>query len=428
MCRLFPLVLLSAGCTINVVAPLPETEDSSVDVGDSATSETEDADGPGQRDGGRGEQDDASTGDGDASGQGSGSADAAASADGGAPGSTLDASAADAAGSDAAVADAAADAAVCGPNPLRKQAPELRIVLDRSNSMRPVPPGLDCRNPTDSATINQCLFLGTMCTDPLWMNRAVCGGPEPNVDYWTPAVAALKAYTAEQAAGVDFGLTVFPGGSSEQEATCSTGAERVPVGPGNAVAIANALDGTQPMGYTPTSSTLAAIATQIDARKAQLGSRLPPQYVLLITDGSPNCIGNAPPYEQAHQATLAAIDALAALGVKTWVAGFGSDAALARQLQEYAEHGGTSSWYPVQGSRLPASITDATREISACSYALDHELAATDVVTLDGQALTRDAANGFVLRGTSLQLVGAACSRLRETGTHTLSVAWSCTP
>jgi uncharacterized protein YegL len=103
---------------------------------------------------------------------------------------------------------------------------------------------------------------------------------------------------------------------------------------------------TQPDGFTPTASTLEAVLQQIMAKKTSPDAEVPPQYVLLVTDGAPNCIGgNSGQDAQAHQATVQAVDALAKAGVKTFVIGYDAsvDPNLAKQLTEYTAAPTTSS-------------------------------------------------------------------------------------
>src|SRR5262249_40155684 len=148
--------------------------------------------------------------------------------------------------------------------------------------------------------------------------------------------------------------------------SCATGMQRVPVSTKSAGAIASALDMTQPGGNTPTGPTLEAVRAQIMAKQSSPDDVLPPQYVLLGTDGQPTCPNNN---QQAHQATITAIDNLAKAGVKTYVIGYDAsvNAALAQQLTEYAQHGGTGNFYAVQdGPSLVSKFTEITSVVAEC--------------------------------------------------------------
>lgn len=105
--------------------------------------------------------------------------------------------------------------------------------------------------------------------------------------WWDELVAALAATLPAREAEVDLGGVVFPvrepRGMSELCGVPARGV--VPVGPASAGAIVAALrDAREPWGATPTWSALR------EARAA-LGPARPgrPRYVVLLTDGGPNC-------------------------------------------------------------------------------------------------------------------------------------------
>jgi hypothetical protein len=157
--------------------------------------------------------------------------------------------------------------------------------------------------------------------------------------------------------------------------------------------------------------------------------------VLLVTDGAPNCIGgNSGMDQQAHQATVRAIDALAMAGVKTFVIGYDAsvDAQLARQLTEYAQHGGTNNFFAVQdASSLVMKFTEITNVIAECTYTLDKEPVDKMYVRveLDKESLKVDDPNGWSISGKTVTLGGNACMKLRDgTKTHTLAVTVECVP
>jgi hypothetical protein len=195
------------------------------------------------------------------------------------------------------------------------------------------------------------------------------------------------------------------------------------------------LDATQPGGYTPTSTTLQVVLQQIQAKKADPDSQIPPQFVLLVTDGAPNCVGQNPNNDQqAHQATVAAIDALAKAGVKTYVIGYDAsvDPTLAKQLTEYAQHGGTNNFYAVQdGPSLVSQFAAITGVVAECSYMLDMKPADPKyvLVELDGQKLNLGEADGWVINDKNVTIQGASCNTLRDgSRPHTLAVTVECVP
>jgi hypothetical protein len=307
------------------------------------------------------------------------------------------------------------------------------IVLDRSASMKTmIDASVKCNDTTTTTKPMACANID--CVNPSWMNTTACGGTMPaGIDRWSPAVMALKSLTQMFETKVNFGLTIFPGEGVGRGSECTTGTQRVASGLNNAAKIAMALDASGPGGYTPTSATLTEVLKLIQAKKNSPDVSVPPQYVLLVTDGSPNCVGqNALNDQQAHMATIAAIDELAKAGVKTYVIGYDAsfDPNLAMQLTQYAQHGGTNNFFAVQdGPSLVSKFTEITSVAAECSYTLDMEPADKKYVRveLDKEPLKVDDPNGWSIMGKTVTLGGDACKILRDgTKMHTLAVTVEC--
>ena len=161
---------------------------------------------------------------------------------------------------------------------------------------------------------------------------------------WTAAVSAIEAFTHSQApdgaprqARERFGLMVFP---ALDPFGCAPGTLLVGSDFFTADAVAASLDQSAPVGgSTPTGESLKAACSL-----PELKDETRPRYVLLITDGVPNC---APSYPTpgADAATLAfAVDqvkALLAQGVTTFVIGFGKNVE-ASALDKMAAAGGAA--------------------------------------------------------------------------------------
>ena len=119
---------------------------------------------------------------------------------------------------------------------------------------------------------------------------------------------------------------LFPGPGS----SCATAQVDVPIGPNNAGKIQWKLNASSPGGNTP-------MATALNAAKNYLGGMKIPKkrYVLLVTDGAPNCSPSDP---------LPSVKALFGMGIKTFVVGFGLGVD-AGKLTAMASSGGTSKYY-----------------------------------------------------------------------------------
>lgn len=140
---------------------------------------------------------------------------------------------------------------------------------------------------------------------------------------WSQATSAVKALVSTFAGEVRFGLTLF----SSSSGSCYAGAVDVPLGDNTSGAIAASLSATAPTGGTPIASTLQAALTYlkgVDPQKTK--------YVLLVTDGGESCGGDP----------VAAVKALLAAQIKTYVVGFGGEVD-ALLLGDLAQAGGTAT-------------------------------------------------------------------------------------
>lgn len=171
------------------------------------------------------------------------------------------------------------------------------------------------------------------------------------VNRWDPSVSGLKSITAALDDEVRFGLMAFPGrgaGTGWGGLSCAAGTLEVDLALNNASAIASRLDQLQLVETTPTAATLAEAHTILSQRAAPADTvALPPPYVVLVTDGAPNCTngagGRGGGDTAAVQASVAAIESMAQDGIKTYVLGYGtqSDTQLRSALDAMARAGAT---------------------------------------------------------------------------------------
>lgn len=170
----------------------------------------------------------------------------------------------------AGLAGTAAAADTCPPN--------LMIILDRSGSMSATPDG----------------------------QSAGTGRPSR----WSLATQAIKRLLDRYGAQISVGLSLFP-----SDASCGPARVNIPTGSVTRDAILARLAATSPDGNTPTAASVAAIAAaspQRDTRRQQ--------FILLLTDGSPNCTTS--PVDATVDAITQAN--LATPPIKTFVVGFGA--------------------------------------------------------------------------------------------------------
>jgi hypothetical protein len=204
------------------------------------------------------------------------------------------------------------------------------------------------------------------------------------------AAVALARALGSQA---NVGAAVFPGHAVDPADQCSPGAEVYPVGPGDPIrnglcgndgpvtrAFSRAISlpsGVTPSGGTPTAATLTALLPTLAALRGRT-------FVLLATDGGPNCNLNAvcdatkcilniegqpgctsttnccdsknvpdgPSFCLDDEATKTAVSNLLAKGIKTYVVGIPGSSPYASLLNDLATAGGTAR------TGMPASYYD----------------------------------------------------------------------
>jgi von Willebrand factor type A domain len=287
------------------------------------------------------------------------------------------------------------DTCLVQPIDVNGRAPDLLIVMDRSLSMAPV--------------------------------------------RWVPSVQAVNQLVTQYQNAVDFGLSVFPPvlkdipdldrlDLTDLDRSCGKAVLDVPVAPTNAVAVSGALSAMQPGGTTPTAAALASALTFLGSR-SQRGldvAASKPGYVLLVTDGEPNCSTTA------IQDSVAAAAALLSAGIKVFVVGYSVSAA-AETMNSIAKAGGTERYYGVESpDELDAALRAITKDVVRC----DFELATTTqnpnpnfiLVTIDGKQISPSNTDGWEVNGRRVTLVGAACETLKDGTIHNLSAELLCEP
>jgi hypothetical protein len=196
----------------------------------------------------------------------------------------------------------------------------------------------------------------------------------------------------------------------------------VPIGPDSAAAVKTQLENATTSLSTPTASALnAATAYLLTVNDSR------PKFILLATDGQPNCKGgniNNTDVPGATAAAKAAYDA----GFPVYVVGIGPNLSV---LTGLADAGGTNDYYPVSN---PQQLVDAFASISklvaSCTFTLSKKPPDLNnvAVYLDKKLVQKDDVNGWSFGGgnQTILLNGDACSKVTSGQATTVELYFGC--
>ena len=282
--------------------------------------------------------------------------------------------------------------------------PDMLVVLDRSSSMAP-------------------------------------SGNDSQTDRWSGSVEAVIDVSQRFDDRLSLGLMTFPAVGSGRSQQCAAGSVNVPIGPRSGDEIAEVLGEMRPSGFTPTAATLEAVRDVIGSATV-VDAVVPPKYVLLVTDGDPNCSsswssggGFGQPDPEARQQTITAIRSLTDLGVRTYVVGYQTaGSGFEQQLDMMAAAGGTGerTHRSVEsGDDLVSAFDEIASRAVSCSYKLEQPVSDASYVLVQAKGKTRAVGNtsdGWTL-GPDMQtitLTGAACDAVQAGADFTVEVV--CAP
>ncbi|RMH44875.1 MAG: VWA domain-containing protein [Deltaproteobacteria bacterium] len=244
---------------------------------------------------------------------------------------------------------------------------------------------------------------------------------------WQVMRGALIDLVTAYDSGINFGLALYP-----DDDTCAPGSVRSAIAPQNSSAITTALNATRPDGGTPTHTTLQAALAYYNSIPVNPQGR----YVLLATDGQPNCKNIADPTDPAINESIQAITALRNAGIPTYVLGFGdginSDPTT---LQAMANAGGTLTYYAANSpAELQAALDAIAGEINvpSCTFALEE--VPEDVgelgVYFDDVPVPRNPSHAdgwdYDPATNSITFYGATCDQLQSGSVGEVRVDYGC--
>ena len=243
---------------------------------------------------------------------------------------------------------------------------------------------------------------------------------------WFPSVAAVTDLTKKFQSVVSFGLSVFPHG---QVGLCDPGTVDVPLKTNNADAIADFVGSTVPFGITPTGQTLQSALQALGDRNEVGDTPVTRAYVVLVTDGEPDCPDPSMP--DPMQGVVDATTALMQANIKTYAIGYNLDPLGAQLMSDVATAGGTDHSFKVESpDDLNAAFEQITKDVVRCEFELDQvpDDPHFVLVEIDGKTVRLDPADGWVLEGKKITLMGGSCEMLKDGAQHTLNASIECTP
>jgi hypothetical protein len=328
----------------------------------------------------------------------------------------------------------------CGSTRLEAALPNVLLVVDKSLSMKQTPPGFDSNK-------------------------------------WDALYTALEATFADAEANINFGLDVYPAIEAETCEMPSTADIVVPIQSGAPATILSEIENTTPSGGTPTA---AALARALEYFENGEGAALKGEkFVLLATDGGPNCNTNLSCDPEActlnienkcpantnccdpvdsgdpdgrekcldEDASMAAVAALAEKGIKTFVVGIPGTEAYAATLDLLAAESGVTNpdappdYFAVTadgsgaGGLSDVLKTITTELIRSCRLELEENPPALRnlFVVVDGVEAKRDDPDGWQLVDDNdpttppiVELTGALCEQVENEGVEYINISYGC--
>jgi len=287
-----------------------------------------------------------------------------------------------------------------------------------------------------SGSMNQDTY-NTQCPAP------GCGATSK----WSLMTTAIKQVVTQTETEVNWGLKMF----ADVGSTCGvSNSVAVAIGPANGTAISNALTGrTDAIGnLTNGSSTPTRAAENASVTYLSTLTDPNPKYIVLATDGQPNCPASGTSSNDDTPAAVAAVTAARAAGIPTFVVGIATsggaaDSALNQMAIEggYPQTGQATQYYAVTNTaEFEAVLRTLVTTANTCTLSIpppptsDGSTSRANIsiraTTAGGNVpIPMDATNGWTYTDagmTSLLLHGTACDQWKAKTITTVTIVFGC--
>ena len=281
-------------------------------------------------------------------------------------------------------------------------------------------------------------------------------GTTPGMTLWEELMQATSLVLDQFESQIQFGLLMYPSEDDE----CVAPGHQVQVDIFNKLDIEAELSTTTPYGGTPTAAAIRNASHSLE----WLGDTGSEKFVILLTDGGPNCnfFLDANPCSCAltdqswcctnypngecyfGQYCLDDIETTSEIqslhedeGVDTFVIGLEGTSQFAETLNDMANAGGRpqagpTSYYDASNQ---AALTEALEEIAgsliSCRIELDEPPYDPNLVYIyvDGEEVPRDPSDGWNYTDdtyTEIELLGSYCETLKDGEDHELTATFAC--
>jgi hypothetical protein len=274
------------------------------------------------------------------------------------------------------------------------------IILDKSGSMGQQADGTDCPGG------------GMACPTQKWPNMTT----------------AINMVVGATQMDVNWGLKYFPNNNA---CAVNPGAAVMPA-PNSAAMIMTSLGMTNPGGRTPTATAVSTGVTYL------MGLMDPnPKFILLATDGLPNCMaGNAQTDASDAAGAEAAVAAAATAGIPVFVVGIGNVAEAVTTLNNMATNGGKAragdpKYYPVENTAdLVSVLTTISAQIATCTFVLNSVPPVPNNIGVygDGTKIPQSPTDGWSY-GTGMRSIilnGPTCDKVKNMQIKNVTTYFGC--